>query len=279
MTSRHIIYLLILAGLLIPLIFQIKIPPTRMQSAEILFSKMETIKDGDYVLLSFDFGPGLIAENLPQAELFFEHLLRKNAKIILFTQYSLASPYLIQVVDSVTKNLSKEGINKVYGKDWISLGYNVGGALYLQGMVKAENLGEYLKADAKGTPLKKFDNFKDLKSFNQIKLVGSISGLRGIISNYIEYLVSPEWKPMLVHGCTSITIPEAYTFLDSGQISGLMEGIAGAAWYSKILKDKYVNRDISQDRSQIVNTMLAIAHTIIIGLIIFGTTKELISKK
>ena len=83
MTSRHIIYLLVLVGLLIPLIFHIKIPPTRLHSAEILFSEIETIKDGDYVFLSFDFGPGLIAENLPQAELFFEHLLRKNAKIIL----------------------------------------------------------------------------------------------------------------------------------------------------------------------------------------------------
>ena len=279
MNSRYIIYLLIFFGLLIPLIFNIKIPPTRFHSAEIFFEKVEKLKENEFVLLSLDFGPGLIAENLPQAELVFEHFLRKNVKVILFTQYSLATPYLNQVVETVTQRLKKESIIKVYGKDWINIGFQQGGLFFLQGFVKAENIAGYLKNDFKGKPIVEYEDFKGLKDFKQIRMVGNVTGLRGILNNYIEYFVSEDWKPELVHGCTSITIPEAYTFLDSKQLDGLLEGIAGAAWYSKLMKDKYINRDISNDRSQVINTMLAIAHIIIIGLIIFGTIKEFIKEK
>jgi hypothetical protein len=79
-----------------------------------------------------------------------------------------------------------------------------------------------------------------------------------------------------VHGCTSITIPEAYIFLDSGQLNGLLEGIAGAAWYSEVLKKHYPateNRDLL-----VTNTALSTAHLVLIGLIVLGNVIPLFAR-
>ncbi len=74
--------------------------------------------------------------------------------------------------------------------------------------------------------------------------------------------------PPIFHGCTSITIPEAYNFLDSGQLKGLYEGLAGAAWYSELLERKYPDR--LPDMAGLMNTALGIGHLLIIALVILG---------
>ena len=84
----------------------------------------------------------------------------------------------------------------------------------------------------------------------------------------IQFFQKGGYRPTLVHGCTSITIPEAYIFLDSGQLKGLLEGIAGAAWYSEILKRHFPASD--NTKLLVVNTALSSAHVVLIGLIVLG---------
>jgi hypothetical protein len=146
----------------------------------------------------------------------------------------------------------------------------------LQSIPKSENLVELFKKDARGSSLADYPISKNFKKLEQVKLLAEFTGLVGALDTYIQFFQKKEYKPVFVHGCTSIVIPEAFVYLDSGQIKGLLEGIAGAAWYSKLLQNKFSAR--VPDRSQVINTGLGVAHLVIIALIAFGNLSVLVAK-
>ena len=96
----------------------------------------------------------------------------------------------------------------------------------------------------------------------------------GVFDSYVQFFQTESYVPLFGHGCTSITIPEAYIYLDSGQLKGLLEGLAGAAWYSQLLAQNFPNR--IPDSALTINTALGVAHLVIIFFILFGNIVGLI---
>jgi hypothetical protein len=110
--------------------------------------------------------------------------------------------------------------------------------------------------------------FASIGGIEHVKLVAEVTGLVGVFDTIIQFFQKSGYRPTIVHGCTSITIPEAYIFLDSNQLHGLLEGVAGAAWYSEVLKQRNPK---SQNEALLVrNTALIIAHVVLILLIVAG---------
>jgi hypothetical protein len=155
-----------------------------------------------------------------------------------------------------------------YGKDWVNLGYQVGGYLRIQNIPKSDNLVELFGKDVRGNNLADIPAFQSVKSLKQIRLLAEFTGLVGVFDTYVQFFKGKDYNPGFVHGCTSITIPEAFIYLESGQIQGLLEGIAGAAWYSELLQMKFPSR--IPDKSAVLNTGLGVAHLVIILLVAIG---------
>jgi hypothetical protein len=278
--DRRLIYILVALALALPLLQGFTVPPARMVSAEKVFQAVEETQVGEneVAFVALDFGPGTAAESLPQAEVVVEHLMRRRIPIVFFSMYVLAEPFLESVPQRVAERLMKELPSErwEYGKDWVNIGFRSGGYLILQSIPKSENLVELFKKDARGNSLADYPISKNFKKLEQVKLLAEFTGLVGALDTYIQFFQKKEYKPVFVHGCTSIVIPEAFVYLDSGQIKGLLEGIAGAAWYSKLLQNKFSDR--VPDRSQVINTGLGVAHLVIIALIAFGNLSVLVAK-
>jgi hypothetical protein len=270
--DRRFVYLLILIALVIPLALKVHLTPAPMRSAQKFFDVVEAQKaeKGTFVLLVFDFGPNSKAENFPQTEVVVEHLMRRRIPFAVYSQYLQAEPLLESIPAEVAARLSREDPSQTweYGKDWANLGYRVGGALFIQGLVRAERLGEVLKKDARGNDIATLPLFHGVLGIKSISLLAQFSSLTGTLETILQFFQTEEYRPPLLHGCTSITIPAAYIFLDSGQMVGLLEGIAGAASYSALLDGKYPGRE--PDRSTLMMTGLGVAHLVIIGLVILG---------
>jgi hypothetical protein len=98
-----------------------------------------------------------------------------------------------------------------------------------------------------------------------------------VFDNIIQFFQKNDYRPTIVHGCTSITIPEAYIFLDSGQLKGLLEGIAGAAWYSEVLKEHFPRSENGE--LLVTNTALSAAHIVLILLIVLGNIVPLFERR
>src|SRR2546427_104234 len=59
----------------------------------------------------------------------------------------------------------------------------------------------------------------------------------GSLAMWIAFVGQPRGVPM-GFACTAVMAPEAYPYLDSGQIVGMMAGMAGAAQYFQLLGRK-----------------------------------------
>lgn len=279
--NRRYIYLFVLLAVSIPLVKRYSVQPARMKGAEKLFDVVQnlSVKPGDMAFIAPDFGPGMAAESLPQAEVVVEHLMRRRIPVVFFSLYVQAEPFLESIPRNVAARLMKEQPNEKweYGKDWVNLGFRSGGYLLIQSIPKSDDLAELFKRDTQGNNLADLPAFRGKKTLENISLLVELTGLQGMLDIYIQFFQKKEYRPTFAHGCTSIVIPEAFVYLDSGQISGLLEGIAGAAWYSVLLKRIFPDRPV--DSSLIVNTGLGVAHLVIIAMIVLGNITALVARR
>jgi hypothetical protein len=279
--DRRIIFVLVFLALAIPLYYRYQIKPAPMPAAQKLFDVVETLKTepGDIAFIALDFGPNTKAENEAQAEVVIEHLMRRRVPVALFSLYYLASPFMVSVPERIAERLMKEypGERWEYGKDCVYLGYPVGGYLRILSIPKSDNLVELFGKDVRGNNLSDIPAFRSVNSLKQIKLLAEFTGLVGVFDTYVQFFKGKDYNPSFVHGCTSITIPEAFIYLESDQIQGLLEGIAGAAWYSELLNRRFTSR--TPDQSAVLNTGLGVAHLVIIMLVLVGNSLFFIQRR
>ncbi len=279
--DRRIIYLCMLFAVALPITFKLALKPARMKAAEDFYRVVENLDTSTpgIVLVALDFGPGTKAENEAQAEVIVEHLFRRRLPIAVFSLVPIAEPFLVGLPERVVGRLMKEFPEErwEYGKDWVNLGYRPGASLFIQALSKSQNLSQFLKKDSSGRELESLPIFQNIKGFTDVKFLGQFTGLVGVLDTYIQFFQAGGYVPPIGHGCTSITIPEAYIYLDSGQLRGVLEGISGAAWYSELLRQKNSGR--SPDNALISNTALGIAQLIIVALILFGNLGSFFSRR
>jgi hypothetical protein len=270
--DRRVIYFLMIVVLSIPMLTGYTLKPTPMQAGNKLYNVIESlpVAPDKLAFLAFDFGPNIKAENEPQAEVLFEHLMRRKIPTVVFSLYAQGQDFLKSVPEKVVARLKKENpsFDIKYGRDWVNIGFRSGSDFFIQSLVKTEDLPNFLIKDALGNRLSDMPIFEKAKKFENIVFLGEVTGLVGMLDTYIQFFQKDGYIPFIVHGCTSITIPDAYNLLDSGQLKGLLEGLAGAAWYSELLKQANPNRLI--DSAAIMNTSLGLGHLLIIALVIFG---------
>jgi len=281
MIERRLIYLIMIIAVAVPVIFEFSWPPSRLVSAERMYDVVEGVQvsPGEVALVWLDFGPGTLAENRPQAEVLIEHLFRRRIPVVVLSQYQLAEGVLSTIPQGVATRLEREMPEQRwrYGEAWINAGFQPGGSQMMQNLAAAQNLSEFFGRDVSGMPFSHYPAFRSIGGIERVKLVAEITGLVGVFDTIIQFFQKAGYSPTIVHGCTSITIPEAYIFLDSGQLKGLLEGVAGAAWYSEILKKRYPGSD---NRELVVrNTSLIVAHVVLIALIVVGNIVGLIQAR
>lgn len=269
--DRRILYLLLALSLALPLVSDWIVKPAHMHSADAYYAAVDTLTPSrdKIVLVAVDWGPSTQAENAPQTEVTLEHLMRKGIPFALISNIPYAEPFMNNMPKDIAARLKTEtGKDYVYGRDWVNLGYQPGGVIIIQSLAKAKDLGELLKADSKGTPLKLVPMMKHIKTIENISLLVEVTGSVGMFESWVQFFQTDNYHPPMVHACTSITIPSAHSYLAAGQIVGLFEGVAGAAAYEDLLTAHYPVRKVGSALR--MNTSLAVAQLLIIVFIILG---------
>ncbi len=276
--ERRIVFLLVILCLLPPIVLGMKLPPAPLGTADAVFNYIEEEPKenapkenaGAIIVLALDFGPGTAAENRPQAKLMIEHLLRKRIPFALTSIYVLASPFLQELPLEIIKELKEEMPDETwsYGTDWVNFGYLPGGFMEVQSLARSKDWWAHLKTDASGNVLSELPIMQSLKSIKDVRSLVQITGLVGTFSAWLQFFQVKGHIPVMLHGCTSITIPDAYMYYASGQMHGLFEGIAGAAWYEHRLNTVFQDRKI--DSAQRINTGTSFAQILVVALVIIG---------
>lgn len=157
-----------------------------------------------------------------------------------------------------------------YGKDWVHLGYRL---LYPQVVIRgmALNFPKVIEYDRFKTPLSKLPAVAHVKNHNDIGAVIEITP-SGTVEYWIAYFTGPYEVP-LVFCPTAVMAAEAYPFLDSGQIDGMLNGVIGAVQYEALIGMENERTDATA-----TSWALSAAHIYIILLIVVGNLAYLATK-
>ncbi len=241
-----------------------------------IYDKVESLREGDLMLLSIDYDPNALAELHPMTYAILEQAFRRGARVITLTLSQngagMAEQAVKDVVDSVKvakiyNGVEYPGRELVKGIDYTFLGYKPYPALVILGM--GQNFRIQYPTDYYGTPLDSIPIMRGVANYDQLRTVISITG-----SNVADYWISygqGRYNFPLALGLTGVSASDFYPFLNSGQLYGLMGGLLGAAQYEQLAD----NPGPAKDGMRIQ----VFAHLVIIGFIVLGNIGFFLSRR
>lgn len=270
--DRRYIFLLMAVAVIVPLVvhYATSIPPSALVQS--LFDKIESLPPGSKILISFDYGPSTEPENQPMANALVRHALIRGHRIYLMALWATGPRQSQILIDRVIK---PEFPDKVYGVDWIHLGYKAGN----QGLINtllSDFKGMYT-TDVNGQQIDSFPMMEEIRTLRDFDLIlGLSSGFPGT-KEWIQFAGDPGHIPV-GGGTTAVMAPLLYPYYPE-QMVGFLGGLQGAAEYEYALVHRYPHLGSrSRDASASMGPQVA-AHLVIVGFIILGNITYLIERR
>ncbi|KPK72537.1 hypothetical protein AMJ87_04515 [candidate division WOR_3 bacterium SM23_60] len=267
--DRRIIYLLLTFFVVLPFFIPLTIPQNIMPQTQKLFDFIEAIpQDDKVVLISFDYTPQTMPECRPMAIALLKHCFARNLPVI-GVSYDPQGPGLaVEAFATVVDELNAHAVTRedslVYGEDYVYLGWKSGRIAALLEM--GENIkGVYPRDHFRNA----VDSFPLMQRVNNYKQV-AIAIVLAAADYPLDWIRYPQTRygVKVGTGLTAVMAPKYYPFVQTGQVSGMMSGMKGAAEYEKLILDKGYAKELGTAETG-MNSQSMI-HILIIVFIILG---------
>jgi hypothetical protein len=178
--DRRILYLLLSLSVALPLILK---PRTKVRVSEPVrqaYEAVDKLPAGSVMMISIDYDPSSAPEVQPMLIALLHHAFRNNVKVIVTGQLPLGLP-LAGIALTQVAPLE----NKVYGKDYVNLGYRPGYTALIVGI--GRYILDYIYVEYKAVPIDSFEFLRSVHTYRDIGLLvvrahqirGIIGGLQG----------------------------------------------------------------------------------------------------
>lgn len=268
--GRRLIYLVFAIALAIPLLTHWKVPPDVGPEARAFYDAVERVPENKIVVINCQFEAGTIGENGPQTSAMVAHLLQAN-KRFAFIGLDPVGPGLCQeIAEAQAKRINGENPGnppKKYGESWANWGYKLGLPQVIKGI--ARDIPGSISKDFQGRPISQLPVMNGIKTASDVGLLVDITP-SATYAFWISFFTQPFNVPFAV-APTSVMIADIYPYMNSGQVVGMLKGIAGAAQYEKLVGfegEGHTNR-----------MPVFMAHVTIIMLILVGNFIEIRQRK
>jgi hypothetical protein len=251
--DRRWIFLTLFVIVLAPLIHPVKLPVAVGSPAQRYHDTIEALPAGSIVVMPFEYDPAFTAEVDPMAISTLRRLLEKNIGVIALTMQPAGPPMADRAFALVGPPLGKK-----YGVDFVNLGYKSGNEVVVISI--GSSIKNTFPLDSHGTPLGQLPLMDRIDRLGDAKLIAMIAATSaGPI--WVQQGQGRFHVPM-VAGLTGVTAPEFFPYLQSGQIKGMLGGMAGAAEYETLLRQPGTATKGMDAQS--------LAHLLIVFLILLG---------
>ncbi len=276
--DRRIIYLTILLGALIPLFLPIRFSPKVSPEVKAVFDYIDQLTPGSVILISFDYGPSTLPETQPMAEDIMKHAFIRGIRVIGVSLTEEGALLALQAYNNVVNEFQRYGINVVYGRDFVFLGYKSGRQAVILSI--GEDIKKTFPEDYQGTNIEDIPMMFNIKNYGDISLVVVISSTT-TPEDWITYAYSRYKVPVAV-GVTAVLAANYYPYMQTGQIIGVIGGVKGAAEYESLV-NKLIKAEVNKSpvRMPAIKNMsaLTVAELLIILFIILGNIGYLTQKE
>lgn len=259
----RILYTLIFLSVIIPVLFPLKLPTPVTDETQMFFDAIEAVPEHSIVLFPFDFWPSTLPETEPMAVAGLRHCFRKNLRVVGLSNIGIGGPSIAErLLDSIGREYGK-----VYGEDYVNLGYKAGYQAVLLGM--GTSIANVFPTDHRGTRLDEIPLMQHVPNYDSIGFVLIVSD--NAMVDYWVALVNARYALPMVAGVTAVMAPKMLSYVQSNQLSGLLGGMKGASEYESLLG--------MPDRASLGMDSQSLIHFLIILFIIFGNTGYLASRR
>ncbi|MHB9026230.1 MAG: hypothetical protein ACYC7E_18990 [Armatimonadota bacterium] len=235
--DRRWIYLVLALALTISLLLGKQENPLVLPSVKQLYDTVEQAPagpdEGKIILVGMTFSPSTIGESGNQARVIVRHLLLAHKR---FAIISIGEPQGADISLRIVQDIADQ-YGAVYGEDWIALGYQPSTLAVYKAF--PQGITNVVKKDAlEEEPTDSFPIMHGIKTIKDVAMHIEVTASASIF-NWIQ-IVQPITSPRLKIGyaCTGVGAAEAYPLLDSGQVTGMLPGLKGAADYEKLVDEK-----------------------------------------
>lgn len=228
--DRKWIFLGIGLVVIIPLLFPLRLPVKPSKPVIDLFNRIDTLGvDNGVVWVVTDFDPGTMPELMPMTMSVLRHCLTKGTPVVL---HGGLWPAYIGMAKMAMDNIAVEFPDKKIGEDYVFLGYIPGVTAVI--LAIGIDIETTFGTDYYGVPYDSLPMMEGVKNYEDISIIVDISGTRS--PEYWLMYGQQRYGVDVGVGCTAVSAPSYYTFLQSGQFVGMMGGLKGAAEYEELME-------------------------------------------
>lgn len=220
--DRRILYLLVTLTLFVPLMWPIGLPVGLSDTTVQAYQAIERLQPGDIAILAPSFAPGTIAENLPQMVAFARHMMRRGVRIVGVSIWDTSPMWHDQVFNRWAPVYGYE-----HGRDFIVLPFIAGGesAVIAMGRDPFRVLFpvDFYGNSTEGTLL------EDVRTIADIDIIVDLQTGDSLL--WWIRQINAQFGTTITTGMTAVSVPGHMPYLASGQLTGLLSGMRGAAEY------------------------------------------------
>lgn len=234
--DRRVIYMLLTLLVILPFFVKVTIPQKIMPQTQRLFDFIESIpQDDKAVMISFDYSPQTMPECHPMAKALLKHCFGRGLPVIGLSFDPEAPGLAIDALTRVTNEIDSLAQSRedslIYGVDYVYLGWKSGRIAAQLDM--GESIAGVYPRDYFGNPIDSLPLMHKVRNYKNIAIVVILAS-----ADYpIDWIRYPQTRygVKVGAGLTAVMAPQYYPFVQTGQVSGLMSGMKGAAEYENLV--------------------------------------------
>lgn len=269
-TDRRVIFILMALAVILPLALRMNLPilidagPSKDH-----YDFIEALPPGSKVLLSFDYDPSTMPELQPMAVAICQQLMTKDIKIVAMALWPMGVSLGNEALSSIADSLGREEY-----VDWVNLGYKTGGGVLIVRM--GSDIHSVFPTDYNGYPITDMPMMHDINKLGDFDMIISLSAGDPGIPAWVM-MAGDRYNIPIGGGCTAVSSPQFYPYLDTGQMVGFLGGLKGAADYETMVRAAL--DDAPPGTATPGMAAQSVAHLVIMLFIVIGNIAYLAEKK
>jgi hypothetical protein len=262
--DRRYVFLFIFFAVLLPLFKPIGLPIRVSPEVQAFYETIEAVPEGSTVYLAADYDPGSLPELQPMLETAVRQCSKRNLKIVAGSLWPAAPPLVNRAFTQVAKGeFAREEL-----VDFVNLGFKEGREVVMVQL--GQDIQSVYPQDHSGRDVSTMPIMQGIRNYEDLTLIINISAGYPGTKEWVQQVRS-RYRIPIVAGCTAVSAPEYYPYVQSGQLAGLLGGLAGAAEYEKL-----VGGTVSAARKMDAQSL---GHVMIILFIVMGNVVYFLRRK
>jgi len=226
---RWFVMTLVVIFMAIPLIHPLGLPIVVSESTKDFYNAIDQLKPGDVVLFDIGFGSGGYPTLGPAAIAVLRHCFSKHLKVVIMATAQEGTVIYPLIMDKVKP---EEVYGAKYGEDYVFLGYIAGVQTAMAAVLG--DLHSAAPVDYFGKSIDTLPMMANIRGADDIDVVAYLTTAGEIAEGWV-YQSYSRYKKVTCGGWLSMMTPSLKPYYDAGALTGMMDGIRGAAEYEYLI--------------------------------------------